>query len=303
MTHEQTVELVPNQGWDERILICRNGKLVDVFIVVTERYVVIVDTLINGATAEKLLDIAKPHLVNGRSLLVINTHADYDHAWGNQLFAGPNALYPAPIIAHERCAEEFVVWAADLAAMREREPEVFGEVVLTPPTLLFNGRFILHGGDLTLQLIPTFGHTRDHISVYIPEIRTLLAADAAELPYPMPRHARDMGDMRQSLADLVALEAETVLYCHAPVTVGRKLLHDNIAYFEALEAACRRALAAGTLPETVGEADDLAVLTGCTFAQAMPADFDETAVHPYYASKGHNAQLRAMVEWLRGVGG
>ncbi|MCA9995321.1 MAG: MBL fold metallo-hydrolase [Anaerolineales bacterium] len=302
MSHTQTVELVPNQGWDERILVCRNGKLVDVFIIITERYVVLVDTLINGATAEKLMQFAKPHLVNGRSLLVINSHADYDHAWGNQLFAGPNAPYPAPIIAHERCAEEFAVWAADLVTMRDKEPDVFGDVVLTPPTLLFNGRFTIHGGDLTLQLIPTFGHTRDHVSVYIPEIRTLLAADAAEQPYPMPRHPSGMGDMRQSLAQLAALEAETVLYCHAPVTIGGKLLHDNIAYFDALETACRRALAAGILPETLSDDDDLAALVGCTFAQAMPPNFDPATVHPYYAGKGHNGQIRAMVEWLLEIG-
>jgi glyoxylase-like metal-dependent hydrolase (beta-lactamase superfamily II) len=300
MSHEQTVELIPNVGWDERILVCRNGDLVDVFIIITERYVVVVDTLINAATAEKLMTFAKPHLVNGRSLLIVNTHADYDHAWGNQLFAGPSALYPAPIIAHERCAEEFVVWAADLAEMAQKEPDVFGDVVLTPPDLLFNGRFHIHGGDLTLQLFPTFGHTRDHISVYIPEISTLLAADAAELPCPMPRHPSGMGDMRQSLAQLAALEPQTVLYCHAPVTIGGKLLHDNIAYFDVLEAACRRALAAGALPETLGDDDDLAALVGCTFAQAMPADFDPASVHVYYATKGHNGQIRAMVEWLRG---
>lgn len=302
MSHTQTVEQVPNQGWDERILVCRNGELVDVFIIISERYVVLVDTLINGATAEKVMQFAAPHLVNGRSLLVINSHADYDHAWGNQLFAGPNAPYPAPIIAHERCAEEFAVWAADLVTMREKETDVFGDVVLTPPTLLFNGRFTIHGGDLTLQLIPTFGHTRDHVSVYIPEIRTLLAADAAELPYPSPRHPSGMGDMRDSLAQLAALEAQTVLYCHAAVTIGSRLLHDNIAYFDALEAACRRAIDANRLPATLSDDDDLAALVGCTFAQAMPADFDPTTVHPYYASKGHNGQIRAMVEWLLEIG-
>src|SRR4051794_26848660 len=45
------VRLVASAGWDARILICRCGPLVDAFIVVTARYVVIVDTLINPRTA------------------------------------------------------------------------------------------------------------------------------------------------------------------------------------------------------------------------------------------------------------
>src|SRR5215210_2275081 len=99
-----SVSLVPNQGWDPRILVCRWGTLVDTFIVVSERYVVLIDTLINRRTAEALLEMARPHLV-GRQLLAVNTHADWDHAWGNHVFAGPVAALTAPIIASRHCAE------------------------------------------------------------------------------------------------------------------------------------------------------------------------------------------------------
>ena len=51
MSHTNSVELVKNEGWDERILVLRNDKLVDTFIVVTEKYVVVVDTMINEKTA------------------------------------------------------------------------------------------------------------------------------------------------------------------------------------------------------------------------------------------------------------
>src|SRR5262245_20868780 len=92
------VRLIPNAGWDPRILVARCGTLVDVFVVVAERYVVLVDTLINPGTAAELLRIAEPHL-DGRRLLVVNTHAHWDHAWGNQLFCGLGARHPAPIVA------------------------------------------------------------------------------------------------------------------------------------------------------------------------------------------------------------
>ena len=88
------VELVPNGGWDSRILVCRCAPTVDSFVVVTTRYVAIVDTLLNPATANALLDIVRPLLRDGRTPLVINTHADWDHCWGNQLFAGRGAPSP-----------------------------------------------------------------------------------------------------------------------------------------------------------------------------------------------------------------
>src|ERR1041384_4627177 len=100
-----TVTLVENQGWDPRILVARCGTLVDAFVVVGTRCVVLVDTLINPRTAAAMFRIASEHLEAGRQLLVVNSHADWDHCWGNQLFAGPDALHPAPIVASRRCAE------------------------------------------------------------------------------------------------------------------------------------------------------------------------------------------------------
>ncbi|MEZ4672964.1 MAG: MBL fold metallo-hydrolase [Caldilineaceae bacterium] len=186
MPHTNDLLLVPNQGWDERILVCRNDEMVDTFIVVTQRYVILVDTVINPATARQMLDYAQPHLINQRQLLVINTHADYDHAWGNQIFVGPDTNQPAPIIGTRRCAEllRSADGAAHLQEMQQKEPAIFGDVILTPPTILFDEQLTIDGGDLTIELFATPGHTVDHLAIYMPEISTLLAADAAELPFP-----------------------------------------------------------------------------------------------------------------------
>src|SRR4051794_2718399 len=242
-----TVALVPNQGWDPRILVCRCGTLVDTFIVVSERYVVLIDTLINRRTAEALLEIAREHL-SGRQLLAVNTHADWDHAWGNHVFDGPSALVHAPIIASRRCAERLRSEAGrqKLAKLRAAEPGRFDDVVLTPPSVLFEQRLVIDGGDLTLELFATPGHKPDHIAVFIPEIRTLLPGDAAELPFPFVESAATMPAMRDSLARMAALDAETALYCHAPVDSGPGLLQHNIAYFDTIEQRCRSALAQGS---------------------------------------------------------
>ncbi len=299
MSHTNELQLIQNEGWDERILVCRNGKLVDTFIVITERFVLLVDTVINPQTAAQMLDWARPYLVNGRQLLVINTHADYDHCWGNQLFAGETAVQPAPIIGSHLSPAKFQQPEAEtyLAKMKELEPDIFGEVVFTPPTLHIDGKFVIAGGDLTLELLPTPGHTDDHYSLYLPEIKTTLAADAAELPYPVARTPDGLPQMRESLAKLAALPAETVLYCHAPVTAGRQLLLDNIAYFDAIETSCRRALSPA-LAAHQGDDAVLIAMVDCAYETAVPATPEWHAVHDYYKTTGHASQIRAMLQWL-----
>jgi glyoxylase-like metal-dependent hydrolase (beta-lactamase superfamily II) len=299
MTATPLIERVPNGGWDERVIVCRYGRLVDVCIVVSQRYVVIVDTVINPQTAAGVLEIAREHLGGGRQLLVVNTHADFDHCWGNQLFAGAAPAYPAPIIAHRRCAEQFrsPEAAPYLAQMQASEPELYAEVILTPPTLLFEDELVIDGGDLTLRLFPTFGHAPDHIALHIPEISTLWAADAAEIPFPFARSLDGLPALRQSLARLAAIPAEVALYCHAPTTIGPALLRHNIAYFDTLEQRCWAALARGA-PSKPADDVDVVALVGCTFDDALPAAINSPSIHEFYRTEGHASQLRMMLEWL-----
>jgi glyoxylase-like metal-dependent hydrolase (beta-lactamase superfamily II) len=295
MRDADSVVVVPNQGWDSRILVCRCGPLVDTFIVVTQRYVVIIDTLVNRVTAEALLAIARPNMA-GRQMLVVNTHADWDHAWGNHVFAGPTATFPAPIIASRKCADRLRSDAArqELADKRSLEPGRFDDVALTPPTLLFDERLVIDGGDITLELFATPGHTSDHIAVFIPQISTLLPGDAAELPFPFVESAAAMPAMRASLAQMVALQAETVLYCHAPVTSGPALLQQNVAYFDKIESRCKAALAKGAR----SWADcDVESLVGFPFVDALPADADFTSLEGFYRP-GHHRAIRAMLQHL-----
>lgn len=299
MAHTNEVQVVTNEGWDERIVVCRNGRLVDTFIITTQRYVVIVDTMINAATGQKLLDVVREKLVNGRQLLVVNTHADYDHCWGNMVFGGETAVHPAPIIGSKLSVPLFDQPEAleTLNQFQAREPDIFNEIVFVSPTVQVDGRLFIDGGDLTLELFPTPGHTVDHYALYIPEISTLLAADAAELPYPMARTVDGLPAMRQSLVQLAALQAETVLYCHAPVTIGPQLLHDNKAYFDRLEEKCRAALARG-MPAKPDESADVIALVDCPFAGARPSGEYWEDIHEYYQTTGHAQQLRMMLQIL-----
>ncbi len=88
---------------DPRIRRFRCGDEVDSFVIATERWLVIVDTHSTPDLALQLVELCGADENRGR-LLVVNTHADYDHAWGNQVFSGPTASHPVPVIGHVECA-------------------------------------------------------------------------------------------------------------------------------------------------------------------------------------------------------
>lgn len=292
------VWVVPNDGWDERILICRCGTLVDVFIVVTTRYVVIVDTLLGPDTAEQLLAIARPYLRDGRTLLAIDTHADWDHCLGNSAFAGPAATDPAPIIATRACGARFAAGevAARLARLRADEPERFAAVEPVPPTLLFDERLRIDGGDLTLELFRAPGHTADHLAILIPEIATLLVGDAAERPFPFAHSLAALPELRETLRTLDTLGASTILACHAPPEGVPTLLRDNSAYFDILQERCRQALVVGAA--NMGTPDDaLETAIDWPIGAAIGGDPDELS-NPAMYRQGHRKHIRLMIEWL-----
>ena len=158
----------------------RLGDEVDTFVVRTQRLLVVVDTMSTPADARWLREQIAGDLA-GRSLIVVDTHADYDHAWGNSEFAD------VPIIGHARCGERLQgdEAAADIARWSAEMPGRFDEVVATPPSILHgDDGLVLDGGDVTIELIHTPGHCADHVSLYLREPRILLAGDAAEVPFP-----------------------------------------------------------------------------------------------------------------------
>lgn len=299
-TARDDIRVVPNTGWDSRIILFQYKRIVTNFAVISERYVVLIDTLVNQATAEVMVDTTRGALESGRQLLVINTHADWDHFWGNAAFVGPTARHRAPIIGHRLCRERILAAEArdTLAEMQQSDPHTFADLRLEPPTLTFDGPFAIDGGDLTFELIHTPGHKPDHLSVFIPEIRTLFPTDAAEDPLPFVQNADTLQDMRASFERMLALEPETVLYCHALGSRSPDVIHQNIAYFDDIERRAAAALASGRVPAELDATSDVETLVGYPFAEVAHIEGLDAEEHAFYLG-GHRDALRATLNYLR----
>ncbi len=289
-----TVHLVRPDGTDPRVLVLRAGDEVDGFAVLTTHFALLVDTLSTPDLARQELDLLRP-LLNGRPLLVLNTHADYDHAWGNTVFT-PGGDWPTAIIGHREAAARLESDAerAKLARKQQEGPR-YADVRLVPPSILVDDHLRLAGGDLTVDLLHTPGHTPDHLALWLPEIRTLIAGDAAEFPFPHVSGAANLRELRASLRRLAALQPAVTLACHGQTTRA-DLPELNLAYFDRIEAAVREA--GGTDPQ----AGDLPERIGFTYPDALAwlgADPDLTA--PFYADF-HQDAVRAVAEAVMGEG-
>jgi glyoxylase-like metal-dependent hydrolase (beta-lactamase superfamily II) len=293
-------ELVENGGWDGRIQVVRCAPIVDAFFIVSDRYVFFVDTLVNPSTARQMVALARPFLRGGRQAIAINTHADWDHTWGNQVFVGPGAELPALLIGNRKSVAIYEDPASKiyLREMQEKSPLSFSDVRLVMPTLLFDEKLFVYGGDLTLEIFATPGHTVDHCSVYIPEIRTLLVGDAAEAPFPTVREPGLFPQMIASLEHLTQMDAETTLYCHAPGVTTLDLVKENLAYFRNLEAACQNAIQRG-LPHPLPEDIELPAALNCLFETVIPERLNPPGLDEFYKTAGHGSQIRMMLAYLK----
>jgi glyoxylase-like metal-dependent hydrolase (beta-lactamase superfamily II) len=291
---------VANQGWDQRIRVFQYERLVTTFAVISMRYVVLLDTLLNRTMAGMMLDAVRDELRAGRQLLVINTHADWDHAWGNAAFVGPDALHVAPVIGHRLCRERLLSSEAqaELAQKQTAEPQLFADVRLMPPTITFAGSLTIDGGDLTIELIPTPGHTPDHLSIWIPEIQTLFTGDAAEIPFPSVGSPDDLPYLRASLKQLQALDPTTTFYCHAPGYFHPAGVQANIAYFDEVEQRVVTALTADRIPAVIDETTDVEALIDYPFDDVPDTAGLDQQERALYRS-GHHQAIRAMLAHLQ----
>lgn len=293
------VSLVP-VPWDERVLILRYGDTVDAFAIAAHRFTLLIDTLVSQRTMARGLELLRASGLVRAPLLVINTHADWDHAWGNGLFAGPEAPVPAPVIAHRLAAERLRSPSAreTLTRFQRDNPDEYATSGIVPPTISIDGSLTLDGGDLTFHLIPTPGHTPDHIAVWVPEIRLLIAGDAAELPFPYTGRESDLSRLRRSLLDLERLGARWVLYCHSSGLDDPALVAANSAYYDELERRCRACLERGQAHAFMALLNDPSLL-GWPVEEAVPSlaptHFTVTDFH----RRGHGLAIRAMLRFLQ----
>lgn len=232
---------------DERVRVFRRtfhgmqefeGMEVDAYIVIADRYLIVLDTMLCPEDVSIMMQTVNKER-RGRTLLCINSHADWDHAWGNCYFIGENS---APIIAHDHCLTRLQSTEAYNELLDfQKLSSTFQNVFLLAPSITFNQCFTIHDRNLTIELLHAPGHHLDQIVAWIPELRLLLAFDAVEKPLPLIEGAYCVSHMFSTLEHLIALQPQRVLCSHGKTTSPDQI-KQNLTYIREIESRCKSVL-------------------------------------------------------------
>ena len=188
----------------------------------------LVDTLFDLPLTRAMLDSMGAVTASRPIRTLVNTHANGDHCYGNQLVEG------AEIVATEACLEEFEeIPAAAMEALVAADfgdpvvndymraafgPFDFRGIVATPPTRVFSGRLSLTVGGREVELIDVGpAHTKGDLLAYVPDARTVFTGDILFV-YGTPIVWEGPVDNWIRACDLIlGLDAEVVVPGHGPV--------------------------------------------------------------------------------------
>ena len=191
----------------------------------------LVDTLFDLRLTGEMLETMRRSVRAASHIdMVVNTHANGDHCYGNQLVAD------AQIIASQKTADEMVqgLQAAQMAALVKQAPALgqigvyilhafgpfnFDNITLTPPSKTFEGQTTLQVGGKTVQLIEVGpAHTRGDTLAYLPAERVVFTGDILFIGGHPIIWAGPTSNWLRACDRILAMDVETIVPGHGPIT-------------------------------------------------------------------------------------
>ncbi len=228
-------------------------------LIVDGESTLLVDTLYDLALTEQMLQAMRRAVpAAARIDTLVNTHANGDHCYGNQLVDG------ARILASERTAAEMPeLPPAAMAALVEQAPAMgelgafflqcfgafdFDGIELALPDETFSGELRLRVGGLELQLLEVGpAHTRGDTLVHVPAQRVLFSGDILFSGAHPIAWAGPVSNWIAACDRILAMDVETIVPGHGPLA-GPDAVRELKAYFEYLYEQARACHAQGMTP-------------------------------------------------------
>ena len=217
-------------GWSNAGLVVGDGSSL------------LVDTLFDLHLTAAMLDSMAGLTRSAPIATVVNTHANGDHCYGNQLVAG------AEIVASSAAAHEMAeVPPAMLAALNHAPGEIgdlfrsfFGDfdfdgIELTLPTRTFDGRLELEVGGRVVELIEVGpAHTAGDALALVPDAKTIYTGDILFIGGTPIVWAGPLSNWIAACDLILGMDVETVVPGHGPLTdkSGVAAVRDYLAYIE-----------------------------------------------------------------------
>jgi glyoxylase-like metal-dependent hydrolase (beta-lactamase superfamily II) len=209
-------------------------------LVVGDGSSLLVDTLFDLKLTAAMLS-SMSHAVHAAPIAtVVNTHANGDHCYGNQL------VRDAEIIASNATAREMVeVPPVMLAALNKVPGEIgelfrgffgdftFDDIELVPPTRTFDGRLDIEVGGRSIELIEVGpAHTAGDTIAYVSDSKIVFTGDILFIGGAPIVWAGPLENWIAACDLISALDVETVVPGHGPLTdkAGVAQVRDYLSY-------------------------------------------------------------------------
>ncbi|HET9171493.1 MAG TPA: MBL fold metallo-hydrolase [Actinospica sp.] len=219
---------------------------------------------------------------------VVNTHAHFDHVWGNAEFVAPRLVPPASIWGHVSVPGnyEFDLGAPEIAGflegLRARGPEwaaKVAELETVAPTELVEKRAVIDLGDRSLELLHLGrGHTDGDLWLRVNDADLVLSGDLVEQSGP-PAYGPDSFPLEWAAtldSALTLIGPDTVVIPGHGEPVGADFIRRQRAEIDAVAREIARLHAAGIAADAALEEGDW----------PYPREVLETAVLRGYAALG-----------------
>ncbi|MDH4215094.1 MAG: MBL fold metallo-hydrolase [Candidatus Thorarchaeota archaeon] len=193
--------------------------LTNVYIVFGPEHTFILDTHLGPDSMKYVLQEIEERTTEELPIVIFNSHADYDHYWGNCAFDNAN------IVGHELCKERII--AESEGDLIKHANEKKGEIVIVPPNITFqeNLRFEKDG----VIFFYTPGHKLDSASCYDEKDRVLFVGDNVESPLPYLNHP-NFDQYIQTLESYLKFDSSLIIAGHDPPLKNTDLIQRNIDY-------------------------------------------------------------------------
>jgi cyclase len=234
-------------GWSNAGLVVDDGRSL------------LVDTLYDLPLTEQMLSAMRRAIPAAAQIdTLVNTHANGDHCYGNQLVGG------ARIVASAQTAAEMIeLPPAAMAALVEQAPNMgelgaffldcfgkfdFNGIELTLPQETFVGELSVRVGNRELKLIEVGpAHTRGDTLVHAPAERVLFSGDILFSQAHPIAWAGPVSNWIAACERILDLDVEVIVPGHGPLA-GLDHVRELKAYFEYLYEEARRTHGEGMTP-------------------------------------------------------
>lgn len=191
------------------------------YVINGKERIFICDTFLGPDPMKEVLNFLEEEGIKDKEIVVFNTHYDYDHIWGNQLFDN------STIIAHELCVKELEMTGEE--DLKQFEAHKKGDVKLVIPNTEFKEKMVF--SDDGVEFYHTPGHTADSSSCYDSVDKVLIVGDNLESPFP---HLRilNIQEYTNSLREYLTRDVKIIVSGHDEIMYDNRLLKANLDYLE-----------------------------------------------------------------------